>query len=179
MRKVLCVIVFIFLSISCAYAYTGFGICNFGKGRIDYIICYGPTVLNETVVKEYVKVAGPLNARKSVLGSVLVTGAAYLEDTIVKGPVKVVGKVVANRVTFTGNLDITSNTTLLNHSMVNGSIVVNSEKEGAFLALQCGTQISGSIKFKGAKGLIKTSGDSIVHGKVENASTEFVQRMCD
>lgn len=180
MKKILfCHMVSVVLMTSIAHASTGFGICNFGKETVPSIICYGPTVLDSTVVTSYIKVAGPLSARKAMAGSIFVKGTVYLQDSTIKGPVVIVGKLVANRVKIEDNLTISSDNTLLMNSTVNGSVIVNSKKINSYLILQCGTQINGSVNFNGSKGWIQTSGDSVIHGKVENATIEFVKRTCD
>ena len=57
---------------SSVYAYTGFGICNFGKQTVSDIICYGPVILKDTAVTGAMKVAGFVKASGVTAGAMTV-----------------------------------------------------------------------------------------------------------
>lgn len=169
----------ILASTSPAYAYVGFGICNFGAETVASVLCYGPTILNATTVTSNVKVSGPLSANKSSTGSVTIRGRVNLKDSTIKGKVDIKGNLSAHRVKFENDIFISSNQTLISNSTVNGSIVINSKDSKSYLILQCGTKVAGSITFNGDKGWIQISDDSVIKGQVINATIEFIKRQCD
>lgn len=167
------------LLLSSAYAYTGFGVCNFGKETVDSVICYGPTVMKQTTVQGNIKVTGSLQAENIAVREVLIEGSAHLLESQVSGAVKVAGPLHADRVEFKKGIAIESNDIILNKTKVNGLVVITSSQKNPYLQLQCGSVITGSVLFDGKAGVVQVTGDSIVQGKVINGSMEFVKRDCE
>jgi len=161
-----------------AHAYTGFGICNYGKEIVPAVICYGPAVLKGTTVVGGMKVAGPLKAINVMSGPIAVTGSADLQNSKIKGPATITGSLKATGVSFQQGLVITTDDILLTHSTVIGSVTVNSQTKKPYLKMECGSTISGSVTFGGMAGVIQITDDSIVQGKVINGSMEFVKKKC-
>lgn len=168
---------FIFM-ISAAHAYTGFGICNFGKETVSAVVCYGPAVLKDTTVTGDVKVAGPLRAANVTMGAMSITGTADIQDSTVGGLADVIGSLNANRVTFKKSLTVTSNSVVLSHTTVNGEVTISSKSSKPYLKMQCGSTITGALTFDGAEGVVQITDDSIIQGKIINGTIEFVKKSC-
>ena len=160
------------------FAYVGFGICNFGKERVEHVICYGPTVLNETMVSGEVKVAGPLKAYKVLMESMTITGAARVQNSSVSGPVIVKGYLYASSTIFEKDLIVTSNRLDLDHVLIKGSVTMHSDKDKPYIKLQCGSRVMGSVTFDGVAGVVQMTDDSKVEGKIQNGVIEFIKQKC-
>lgn len=159
-----------------ATAYTGYGICKFGKETLNDAKCYGPTTLAETTVKGEVNVTGPLSASNStMMDSVHVTGIAHMSHSDVKGNTKITGPLAVDHSKFSGNLDITSDKVRMSASTVTGSITVESKHNAPKIELLCGTNITGDVNFVGIAGVIAKSPDSKIGGKVTNGTVTVVQ----
>ena len=178
MKGILAGVLITLTMISVGYAYTGFGICNFGKETVTEVICYGPTVLKETKVTGNVNISGPLKAQDVSLGSMNITGSVDIEASMVTGPVEVTGAFKAQDVKFQKDLSLTAHDMLLRHSTVDGSITVHSSTSKPYLKIECGTAINGSVIFSGMPGVVQITNDSLIRGKLENGEFEFVQKKC-
>ena len=177
-RVLLWILLLIMSLFSSAYAYTGFGICHFGKENIDKLICYGPTVLKETHIIHELKVAGMLNAKDATMGSLMITGAAKLDNVTVEGAAEITGVLKANKVRFQQGLNIIAHRIYLNQSSVVGPVKINSETDTPYLEMICGSKISGPIEFDGREGIIRMTSDSNIQGKVTNGKIENIQKKC-
>lgn len=160
------------------YAYTGFGICNYGKEVIPEVICYGPTVLKETTVNGNVKVTGPLKAYNVSMSSLDVTGTVEIENSNVVGEAHVTGLLSSTKTKFEKGLAVTGDHVELNHSTINGTLTISSSSEKPLLDMSCDSWVTGSVIFSGSKGVVKITDDSMVKGKLENAEFEFVKKIC-
>lgn len=169
----------IFVLINSAYAYTGFGVCNYGKESIGSVICYGPTVMKETHVAGDIKVTGSLQAENISVRGVQVEGSLDLKNSQVSGAVNVSGDFSADHVQFAQGVAVSATKIMLNNSKVNGLMTITSTKDSPTLQVQCNSVITGSVLFSGKAGLIQVTGDSLIKGKVVNGSLEFVKRDCD
>lgn len=179
MNKILGIVIISFF-ISPVHAYTGFGICNYGKETVPTVICYGPSVLIGTSITNEMKIAGQLKANKITVGSsVKVAGAVELNDSVIKGPVEITGALDAKNVDFQKSITIESDSITLNHTIVRGSMVITSKVNKPYLRLYCSTTVTGSVLFDGKEGVIEVSEESIVQGKIVNGSMEFVKKSCD
>jgi hypothetical protein len=176
--KNVCSTLLAILLTSTVYAHTSFGICNYSKENVSYVICYGPAVLNSTTVSNDVKVAGTLDADKTSAGTVTIEGSAYLRDSTIRGPLNIEGKLTAYGVKFQDNIFVSSAKVLLSRSIVSGSIIITSKSANPNLILQCHTTIANSVVFNGSKGLVQISDDSVVQGKIVNATMEFINKKC-
>lgn len=161
-----------------AYAYTGFGICNYGKETLPEVVCYGPAVLKETTVTGDLKVAGPLKAYHVVAGELEVTGTTEMEDSKINGEATVVGAFNVTKTNFDHGLTITGQEILFDHSTVTGDLRVISDNEKPIVELNCNSWVTGSIIFEGVPGTVKITNDSIVKGKLQNGEFEFVNQSC-
>jgi hypothetical protein len=161
-----------------ASAYTGFGICNFGKETVSSVICYGPAVLKDTIVSGDVKVTGPLKAFNVTIGSMDITGTADIQNSTVKGPTIVTGYLTATKVDFQKGLTVTGNEVLLSGSTVKGPITITSQPDKPYLKVQCGASITGDVTFVGTEGVIQITDDSGLAGKIKNGQMEFVKKSC-
>jgi hypothetical protein len=173
----LAVIFFIF-SMTIVYAYKGFGICSYGKEKLNSIVCSGPTVLNATIVLNDLKVVGSLDANKASAGNVTIEGSAYMKDSTIRGPLNVDGKLTAYGGNFQNNIFISADQVLLSHSMVAGSIVITSKSTKPTITIQCDSQINGSVVFNGTKGWVQITDDSMIRGRIINATMEFIRVKC-
>lgn len=178
MRNSSFILVIIGLSISSVYAYTGFGICNYGKETIPEVICYGPTVLKETTVNGDVKVTGPLKAYNVNMSSLEVTGTVEMENTNVVGNAHITGPLSSTKSKFEKGLEVTGDSVELNHSTINGTLTISSSSEKPLLDMSCDSWVTGAVVFNGTKGIVKITDDSMVKGKVENGEFEFVKKIC-
>jgi hypothetical protein len=162
-----------------SYAYTGFGVCNYGNQTVTSIVCYGPTVLKQTTVNGDIKVTGDLKAENISVRDIVVQGAADISNSEVSGSVNVTGSFTANQVQFQKGVAIQSDSAILSHSKVNGLMTMTSDQSTPYLQVQCGSVVTGSVLFDGKAGVVQITGDSLVQGKVVNGSMEFVKRNCD
>jgi hypothetical protein len=163
---------------SSANAYTGFGMCNFGRETISNIVCYGPVILKDTTVSGNMKVAGSLKADNATIGSITVDGTVSIESSRVKGSTNIVGTLSASGVEFMKDVSIVSDTVTLNNSKLDGSLKVTSEQTKPKLVLECGTIIAGNVTFDSKSGVVSMTGDAAVQGKIINGSQEFIQKKC-
>jgi cytoskeletal protein CcmA (bactofilin family) len=161
-----------------SFAYSGYGICNYGKETVSAIVCYGPTVLKGTTVTGDIKVTGSLQAESISAEGLLIEGSATLSDARINSFVNVAGDFSADHVTFKKGVAITSHTIAFNHSTVGGLVTITSAEKTPYVQVQCSTVINGAILFDGKSGVVQITGDSIVKGKVVNGSMEFVERTC-
>lgn len=161
-----------------AFAYTGFGICNFGKETVPSVVCYGPAVLKDTTVSADLKVSGQLTAVNISAGSLAINGATDIQNSKVTGAVEIIGNLNASNVNFQQGVLVTATTILLHNVKVKGDVVVTSTSDTPYITLECGTIISGIVKFIGRAGVIKITGDSAIQGKITNGSMIFEKRKC-
>lgn len=157
---------------SSAFAYTGFGVCNFGNQSVDAVICNEPTVMKETHVAGDIKVTGALHAENISARGIFVTGSVDIKNSQVSGAVNVTGSFSADNVQFAQGIAITSKEVTLNKSKVNGMVTMTSDKSPHLYV--CSSEITGSIFFDGAAGVVSVTGDSKI-GKVSNGSLIFVK----
>lgn len=165
-------------NIHAAYAYSGFGVCNHGKETVASVICNGPTVLKQTQITGDIDITGTLEAEGISVTAMTVMGSADLSASTVRGAVKVAGDLTADHVEFKKGVAVQSDKIMLNHSTVNGLLIITSEQKTPYVQLQCGTDVKGSVMFDGKAGVVQVTGDSIVRGKIVNGSTVFVKRDC-
>lgn len=178
MKKGLCAVFSIFFLVPQSQAYTGFGICNFGKETVPTVVCYGPTVLKDTTVSGDMKVAGPLTAENISAISVTVTGSADITNSTIKGPVTVTGSLNADNVTFQQDLTLNAEQVHFNHVKIKGSVLISSGDKTPYLVMECGTSIKGTLTFQGKAGVIQITDDSIAQGKVTNGAMIFIKKKC-
>lgn len=164
---------------SAAHAYTGFGMCNFGKENMSHVVCYGPAVLKGTNVSGDMKVAGPLSADSISAGTITIAGTVKMLNSKVIGEANIVGTLDANNVEFMKNVNITSNSITLSHSKLDGTIKVTEHQSRPQLLIECGTIITGSVIFTDKAGIVQMTDDSSVQGKIVNGSQEFVRKSCN
>ncbi|VVC76786.1 hypothetical protein AQUSIP_21130 [Aquicella siphonis] len=164
---------------SSAQAYTGFGVCNYGKETIPSVVCYGPTVLKQTTVTGDIKVTGALQAENISARALLIEGSVDLRDSQISGSVNITGSLNADHVEFQKGVAVESDSVILSHTKVNGLMTVTSTQKNPYLQVQCSSVITGSVLFDGKAGVVQVTGDSLVQGKVVNGSLEFVKRECD
>jgi hypothetical protein len=162
-----------------AHAYSGMGVCNHGNETIDSVMCNGPAVLKQTTVKSNMNVTGALHAEGiSVAAAMTVLGATEISDSEVDGQVKISGDLSADHVQFKKGVAVDSSNILLNHTSVNGMLIVTSPDKTPYVQVQCGSVVKGAVMFDGKPGVVQVTGDSEVAGKIINGSTEFVKRSC-
>jgi hypothetical protein len=161
-----------------AYAYVGFGICNYGKQVVSSVVCYQPAVLKETTINGDIKVTGSLKADLITVHDVQIEGNVEIGNSQVNGDVNVVGSFFADHVAFNKSLAVTGTNIVLNHSKVNGLVIITSDNGTPYLQVQCETVIKGSILFDKKAGVVQITGDSFIQGKVSNGSLEFVKHTC-
>lgn len=162
-----------------AFAYSGYGLCNYGKETIASVICYGPTVMKGTTVTGDIKVTGSLQAETISAQALVIEGAATISDAQIDGYVNVTGEFSADHVKFKKGVAITSYDITFNHSTVGGLVTITSPDKTPYVQVQCSSVITGAILFDGKAGVVQLTGDSIVKGKVINGSMEFVERTCN
>lgn len=177
MKLLLCIM--LFCSIPAAQAYTGFGVCNYGKQTIPSVVCYGPTVLKQTTVNGDINISGSLTAENISARSLMIEGDVELKNSQITGTVNITGSLDAEYVQFSQGVAVEADTVILNHSKVNGLMTITSNDKNPYLQLQCGSVITGSVLFDGKAGVVQITGDSLVQGKVVNGSQEFVKRDCN
>ena len=163
---------------SIGYANQEFGACNFIKEKVSSVICYGPTILNETIVTGDVKVAGTLKASKVLIGSMTINGSADIQNARVSGLVNVKGYMHASFVNFENDLRITTTKLDFDHTSVKGSVTISSDKIKPYFKIECGSDITGSVTFEGVPGVVQMTDDSAIHGKINNGEIEFVKTKC-
>jgi hypothetical protein len=161
-----------------AHAYTGFGICNFGKETVDKIICYGPTVLKATTILGDVKIAGSFKAFDVIMGPLTVAGAASVQNSTIKGDANITGDFQGSKVTIDRDLMVIGNRASLEHSNVKGAISITSTAAKPQLVLTCGTTVKGSVVFTRQEGVIQITDDSLIEGGVKNGQMEFIKKAC-
>lgn len=161
-----------------AFAYTGFSICNYGKETVPTVICYGPAVLKGTTVSGDLKVAGQLTAVNISAGSLSITGDADIQNSKISGTVEATGRFSATNVTFQKGLTLTSSYVLLHKTNVKGDVIISSSSDTPHLVMECGTLVTGVVKFIGKAGIIEITDDSIIQGKIGNGSMIFEKKKC-
>jgi hypothetical protein len=161
-----------------AHAYTGFGVCNYGKETVDSVICYGPTVLVQTTVTGNIKVTGSLQAENISVKNLVIEGSVDIKNSEVKGTVNIAGALMSDHVEYKKGVAVTSDKITLNNTRVNGLMTVTSKQNSPYLQVQCNSVITGAVLFDGKAGVVQITGDSLVQGKVVNGSLEFVKRTC-
>lgn len=161
-----------------ANAYQGFGVCNYGKQKIDSVVCYGPTVMKATTVNGDVKVTGSLQAENLTAKNLLIQGSVDLKNSLIKGSTNATGALHTDHVEFKQGVAVTGNDIVMSTTKVNGMVTVTSQDKSPYLQLQCGSTITGAVLFDGKAGVVQITGDSLVQGKVVNGSMEFVKRDC-
>lgn len=166
------------LSVTAAFAYQEFGVCNYGKQTLDTVVCYGPTVMKSTTVTGDIKVTGSLQASDVNAINLLIQGATDLKNSIVRGSSVITGSFHADHVEFKRGISVTGNDLVLSSTKVNGMVTVTSPDKSPYVQVQCGSTITGSILFDGKAGTVQITGDSLVQGKVLNGALEFVKRDC-
>jgi hypothetical protein len=164
---------------STVYAYTGFGVCNYGNQVVSSVICYKPAVLKQTTINGDIKVTGSLQAFSITVQSMLIEGDVDIEDSRVFGNVSIIGDLFADNVEFKKGIAVTGDSIVLKGTKVNGLVIVTSETETPYLEVQCGSKVKGSVLFNDKAGVIKITDDSIIQGKVVNGSFEFVKAKCE
>jgi len=160
------------------YAYSGFSVCNHGNETLSSVMCDGPSVLKQTQITGDMNIAGTLQADGISVTSMKVIGETRIANATVRGSVNVVGDLSASHVVFSKGIAIQSNNILLNHTTVDGLVIVTSPDKTPYVQIQCGSDVKGSVMFDGKAGVVQITGDSILRGKVVNGSTEFVKRDC-
>jgi cytoskeletal protein CcmA (bactofilin family) len=155
------------------------GICVYGNETVESVVCYGPTVMKQTIVKGDVKVVGTLRAENISAQHLQVEGAAELKNSLINQSTKVTGSLSADNVEFKQGIAIESDSVLLNQSKVNGMVTITSPIKTPYLQVQCGTVITGAILFDGKAGIIQLTGDSLIkQDKVSNGAMQRVQSNC-
>lgn len=162
-----------------AYAYSGFDVCVFGKETLPSVICYGPTVMKQTIVTGNIRVAGSLQADNVSANNLMIDGPLNIKNSYIKGSVNVTGNFFADHVEFKQGLAIAADDIVLSNSKVNGLMTITSKENNPYLQVQCQSLITGSVLFDGKAGVVQVTGDSLVQGKVVNGSLEFVKRACE
>ncbi len=167
------------LMISTIYAYSGFGVCNYGREVVSSVVCYSPAVLKQTIVQGDLKITGSLQAEDIVVQSMVVNGNVSLQNSQVNGEVNITGQLQADHVNFQKGVAVVGDMVMLNHSKVNGLMTITSTQDTPTLEVLCSSVITGSVLFDGKPGIIKmTASDSAVQGKIINGSTIFVEQKC-
>lgn len=167
-----------FIGVSYAYAYTGYGVCDYGKNVVDEVVCYGPTVMKGTTVKGDIKVTGPFQANNISAKNLVIEGPVEISNSQIAGSVKTAGEFSADHVEFKKGVAVTANNVVLNHSVVNGLMTITSNQKTPYLQVQCSSVITGAVLFDGKAGVVQITGESLVKGKVVNGAMEFVKRSC-
>lgn len=163
---------FMMTLLNSAFAYTGFGVCNYGEQSVDSVICNGPTVMKATHVAGDIKVTGALQAENISVRGIYVKGSIDIKNAQVSGIVNVTGPFTVNNVQFAQGIAVTSDQIYLNNSKVNGLVTITSDKSPNLYV--CSSEITGAIFFDGAAGVVSVTGDSKI-GKVSNGSLIFVK----
>jgi hypothetical protein len=167
-----------FALMNSVYAYTGFGVCNYGKESIPSVICYGPTVMKETHVAGDIKVTGSLQAENISTRGIQVEGTVNLSNAQVSGAVNVTGDFSADHVQFAQGVAVTGTQIILSNTKVNGLMTITSDKDSPTLQVLCNSTITGSVLFSGKAGVIQVTDNSSIQGKVVNGSMQFVKYDC-
>ncbi len=166
------------IGITMAEAEAGFGVCGYGKENIPSLSCSGPAMLKDTTVTGNANVAGPLRAESSLFESIQVAGVIDLKNSRVNGNVTLQGSLIAEHSYFEKNLKINSANIVLKSSIIKGDVIISSKKKTPILHLLCHSDIQGSVTFDGKPGIVKISDDSLIHGNINNGSTERVKVPC-
>lgn len=173
-----CWFIIMTLMTTSAYADEAFDICHLGKQTVPSVTCYGPAVLTDTTINGEMNVAGTLRATNISVQSVIVSGSAAIVNSKVKGLVNVTGHFQAKKVDFSKDLVITSDGAEFDNSIVRGNITIKSPTLKPTLIVQCGTTIAGSVTFEGLAGVVQVTDDSMVQGKIDNGTLEFIDKEC-
>lgn len=160
------------------FAYSGFGVCNHGKETLANVTCDGPSVLKQTMVNGNIEIAGTLHAEGISASAITVLGGAELANANINGQAKIVGALNADNTVFKKGVAVESDQIILNHTVINGNLIVTSKDKTPYVQLQCSSVIKGFILFDGKAGILQVTGDSLAQGKIQNGSTEFVKRSC-
>lgn len=156
-----------------------FGICNYGKQNMAAVICFGPAILDETIVRGNIKVVGPLTARGVQAKSMQVTGSAEVHNTQIASDVEVTGYLQSYGSHFYTSLIIEGDKLLLDHTIIGGGVTMTSNVNKPIITLQCSSSITGDVTFGGVAGVLQVSDDSAMQGKVHNGVLEFIRPKCD
>jgi hypothetical protein len=154
------------------------GVCVFGNETVDSVVCYGPTVMKQTIVKGDVKVVGTLRAENISARNIQVQGNAELRNSLISQSAKVVGSLSANNVEFKQGVAVESDSVSLNQTKVNGMVTITSPANTPYFQVQCNSVVTGAVLFDGKAGVIQITGDSLVQGRVSNGAMERVKRDC-
>lgn len=148
----------------------------------------GPVKLSSVMVKDHVKVNGPVSAKNvkvhgvkgmtingplkleksEVLGTLTVTGPLKIEHTTVTGETKLIGPMKAHKARFKKKLDITANEIEIDESHI-AELVVRSTDKAAVVKVEDKSTI-GKITFIGKPGIVKIDGKNTV-GPIKNGTT--------
>ncbi len=148
----------------------------------------GPVELSSVMVKDHVKVNGPVSAKNvkvhglkgmtingplkleksEVLGSLTLTGPLKIERTTVNGETKLIGPMKAHKARFKKKLDITAHEIEVDESHI-AELVVRSTDKAAVVKVKDKSTI-GSITFVGKPGIVKIDGKNTV-GPIKNGTT--------
>jgi hypothetical protein len=162
-----------------AVAGEGSGVCVYGNETVDSVVCYGPTVMKQTIVKGDVKVVGTLRAENISAQHLQVQGNAELRNSVIVQSTKVVGSLLAQNVEFKQGIAVESDRIVLHQSKVNGMVTVTSPVKTPYLQVGCGSVITGAIFFDGKAGVVQMTGDSLVkQDKVSNGAMQHVEDDC-
>lgn len=169
------------------------GLGNIGPLRLEKktlrsIDRVGPVKLSSVMIKDHVKVNGPVSAKNvkvhglkgmtingplkleksEVLGSLTVTGPLKIEHTTIHGEAKLIGPMKAHKARFKKKLDITANEIEIDESHIAELIVRNTDK-APIVKVEDKSTI-GRIIFVGKPGIVKIDGENTV-GPVTNGTT--------
>lgn len=172
------IIMAFFSMVPACFAFSGFGICNFTKQKVPAVICYGPTLLEEATVVGDTKVAGPLKAHNVTTNNIIVTGSVYFENATVLGTTEVTGHFKAKNANFEHNLTLITDNVTLYSTNVNGNLIVTAEGTAPSVILECGTVITGDVRFPGAAGVVRLTEDSVVRGAIMNGKSLRIKVNC-
>lgn len=154
------------------------GVCVYGNETLDSVVCYGPTVMKQTIVKGDIKVVGTLRAENISARKLQVEGAVEIRNSVISQSTIVAGSLTADTVEFKQGVAIESDSIMLTNSKVNGMITVTSPVKTPYLQVLCGSVVTGAVLFDGKAGVIQTTGDSLVQGNVSNGSRMRVEQKC-
>lgn len=169
----------ILLQMPAAYAVTGYSVCTYNKQAVDSVVCYGPTVMNDTTVRGDIKVTGSLKAKNISAQNVIVEGSAEISDAKIMGSVNIVGSLTAMNVEFLKGVAVESDAVLLNHTVVNGLVTITSSQKSPVLQVQCSSALNSAVLFSGKAGVVQITGDAYLKGKVANGAVQFVKVNCN
>jgi len=153
------------------------GVCVFGNETVDSVVCYGPTVMKQTIVKGDIKVVGTLRAENISARNLQVQGAVELRNTLISQTTKITGTLTATNVEFKQGIAVESDSVILINTKVNGMVTITSPIHNPYLQVQCGTVITGAVLFDGKAGVIQQTGGTLI-GNISNGSKERIERQC-